>query len=45
MTESVKIDKELLRKIREVKKATGITITAFINLAIKERLNNRQKHD
>ncbi len=45
MTESVKIDKELLKKIREVKKVTGITITAFINLAIKERLNNRQKHD
>ncbi len=45
MTESVKIDKELLDRVRKLKKATGITITAFINLAIKEQLNKRQKHD
>ena len=45
MTESVKIDKSLLDKVRKLKKATGITITAFINLAIKEHLNKRQKHD
>ena len=38
-TESVKIKTALLKKVRANKQATGITITAFVEQAIKEKLN------
>ena len=37
--ENIKIDSDLLTQIKERKKATGITITAFVEQAIKEKLN------
>jgi len=38
MKESVKVSKDLLAQIKERKKATGVTITAFVEQAIKEKL-------
>jgi hypothetical protein len=38
MKESVKVSKDLLTQIKERKKATGVTITAFVEQAIKEKL-------
>jgi predicted DNA binding CopG/RHH family protein len=38
MKESVKVSKDLLTQIKERKKATGITITAFIEQAITDKL-------
>jgi hypothetical protein len=37
--EPVQISKTLLEKVREQKKKTGVTITAFIEQAVKEKLN------
>jgi len=39
--ENVKIDTGLLNQVKERKKATGITITAFVEQAIKEKLTKK----
>jgi predicted DNA binding CopG/RHH family protein len=39
--ENIKIDSDLLTQIKERKKATGITITAFVEQAIKEKLTKK----
>jgi predicted DNA binding CopG/RHH family protein len=43
MKESVKVSKDLLTKIKERKTATGITITAFVEQAITEKLLREKK--
>ena len=37
VTESVKIKKSLLNKVRKSKKTTGVTITAFVEQAIEDK--------
>jgi post-segregation antitoxin (ccd killing protein) len=37
--ENIKIDTNLLTQIKERKKATGITITAFVEQAIQDKLS------
>ena len=39
MKESIKISVELLDKVKANKLATGVTITAFIEQAVQEKLN------
>jgi post-segregation antitoxin (ccd killing protein) len=41
MKESVKVSKDLLNQIKERKKATGITITAFVEQAIQDKLKTK----
>jgi len=41
MKESVKVSKDLLTQIKEHKKATGITITAFVEQAIQDKLKTK----
>jgi len=41
MKESVKVSKDLLTQIKERKKTTGVTITAFVEQAIKEKLTKK----
>ncbi len=38
MTESVKIDKEIVDKLRKLKKAKGVSIQAFIEQTLREKL-------
>jgi hypothetical protein len=40
--ENIKIDSDLLTQIKERKKTTGVTITAFVEQAIKEKLTKEQ---
>jgi hypothetical protein len=40
-TESVKIKKSLLNKLRNNKLETGVNITAFVEQAIKEKLTKK----
>lgn len=37
-TESVKINTEVLNKVRKIKKETGVSITMFIQLAIQNEI-------
>jgi len=37
--ENVKIETELINKVKKVKQSTGVTITAFIEQAVQEKLN------
>lgn len=39
MKESVKISVELLDKVKANKHSTGVTITAFVEQAVSEKLN------
>jgi len=39
--ENVKIDSNLLTQIKERKKVTGITITAFVEQAIQDKLKTK----
>ena len=39
-TESVKINSEILKRIREYKQKTGISITRFIELTLEAELNS-----
>lgn len=41
--EPVQISKNLLEKVREQKKKTGITITAFIEQAVELKLKTEKK--
>lgn len=43
VTESVKIDKALVDKVRELKKTTKLPIGSYIELAIEEKLKSRDK--
>lgn len=36
--ENTKIDKDLLEKVKQIKTDTGITITAFVNKAVKKEI-------
>lgn len=42
-TESVKIKTEVLNKVREDKKETGVPIGAFLEIAAEEKLERQKK--